>query len=569
MHKGIKYFTDNLNLFCLASVLLFCVVTFVFPVLYAGLPDGFDLSTDLHFASAFRDGMLGGNFSTRWANDNFGFGSVGIRFYPPLAFFALALGQILTNDWFLSILINLFAFLSLGSLGMYLLVREWAGPVPAMIAGMVYAVVPQHLMEIYNYFLYAEFAAWGIMPFCFLFVTRICREGKFHDVILFAISYSALILTHLPTTIIVSICLPIYVLALMDWKNYKTIFLQLSASIALTIAATSFYLIRIVKEFDWLAHNDQKWSTGYYDYSVWLFPNIIEPRKLYILELMSWLMDITTVLTLGLLIPALIYLFTSRADKINEPVRKIVLAATVTALFALFMLSKPSLVIWRHAEFLQRLQFPWRWLSILSVFAVIAFAFSVWQLFLRFQRAERFIVYSSLALIVAMMLFDITQIIIPSEPLPRAGFEKIDRELKAKPIFEGWWTKWAKRGAFDNRERVSARNRNVTVVKWESEAREFIVDKGEKVDLRVSTFYYPYWKATVNGKAAEINMDEHGSIIVPIQDEASTVHLYFEEPYVYTILKWLSVFTWFLFSFVIISRVRQTRLFLQRRSNYC
>jgi uncharacterized membrane protein len=297
----------------MAGVLVFCFVSFVGPILYYGLPNGFDLSTDLRFASAFRDEMVSGRFFPGWSNDNFGFGSVGVRFYPPIAFLALALGQIITNDWFSAILINLFLWMCLGCAGVYLFVREWGSPASAMVAGMVYAIVPQHLTEIYGYFLYAEFAAWGVMPFCFLFLARICRGGSWKEVFFLAIAYSALVLTHIPTTIIVTVCLPVYVLILLDWCQLKRIFLQLLVSAVLTLAATSFRWTTILNEFNWLAHNDPKWSTGKYGFNVWLFPNILETRKLYLLELVSWLTDITIVLTILLLIPSFVYLQTLKA----------------------------------------------------------------------------------------------------------------------------------------------------------------------------------------------------------------------------------------------------------------
>src|SRR5204863_1745759 len=108
-----------------------------------------------------------------------------------------------------------------------------------------------------------------IIPFCFLFVTRMCRKGTQFDVLLFALSYSLLILTHIPTTIIVSLCLPIYVLLVMDWRRYVNVFARLAVAIALTIAATSFRWITIVGEFNCLAHNVLKWVSGYFLYSKW------------------------------------------------------------------------------------------------------------------------------------------------------------------------------------------------------------------------------------------------------------------------------------------------------------
>lgn len=539
------------NFVCLSSVLLFCIVTFLVPILFWGLPDGFDLWTDLRFASAFSETLKNGGYFPVWANDNFGYGSIGIRFYPPLAFYGLALAHLATGDWFTAFCINLTFWMCLGCVGVYFFVRQWGTPVQAMAAGMIYAIVPQHLVELYTYFLYAEFAAWGITPFVFWFVTRVCRGKSWTDVFLFAISYSLLILTHIPTTIIVSICLPIYVLALMDWKRYGEIFSKLAIAVALTLTATSFSWIKIVTEFKWLAHNNPKWSTGKYGFSAWLFPNILIERSSYLQVLGSWLLDITIFLTIFLVIPGFIYLFISKTK--NDPGRKTIFAVTITATFAFFMLSKPSLFVWNSVEFLQKIQFPWRWLSILSLMGIIAFSLSIPRLIAAYRSFARFIVYPALVLIVAIVLFDITQVIVPMETVSQAKFDKADYELRSGPIFEGWWTVWAKEAAFENKEQASAGNRRVEIAKWNSTDREFTVHRGEPANLRVSTFYYPYWKAIVNGQEAKVEKDDNGVILIPVQGEISKVKLHFEEPPLYEIMVVFSQITWLFFLFFIFS----------------
>lgn len=554
MNREVSFLKDISNWFCLGVVLLFCIVTFLVPILLWGLPDGYDLWTDLRFASAFSETLKNGSYFPVWANDNFGYGSIGIRFYPPIAFYGLALAHLATGDWFIALCINLTAWMYLGCVGIYFFVREWGTPLQAMTAGMIYAIVPQHLVELYTYFLYAEFAAWGVTPFVFLFVTRVCHGNKWIDVCLFALSYSVLILTHIPTTIIVSICLPVYVLALMDWRRFRETITKLAVAIALTLMATSFSWIKIVTEFNWIAHNDPKWSTGKYGFSAWLFPNVLEERSNYLQVLGSWLLDITILLTIFLLIPAFIYLFISLKKSTNDSVRKVIIAVTTTAMFAFFMLSKPSLLIWNHAWFLQKIQFPWRWLSVLSLLGIIAFSLSIQKLIEINKKLIRWIIYPSLGLVVSMMMFNITQTIIPSEPIPQADFGEINKKLKSEPIFEGWWAVWAKAEAFENREKASIKNRQIEVTKWELLSKEFIVQSGDPTDMRVATFYYPYWRATVNDQVIKVDKNEFGVITIPLQSEVSHVKLYFEEPNQIRTATKISLLSWlFLFAIPIAS----------------
>ena len=546
------------NVICILFLLIFCFASFALPLL-SGLPSGFDMVTDIRFATELRDAMLTGHFFPGWANDNFGFGSIGIRFYPPLAFYLLALTEMFTADWFWALWANLFFWMLLGSVGIFFFVKEWGTPTQGLIAGVGYAIVPQHLSEVFQFFLFAEFAAWGVIPFCFLFVTRICRGGNWIDCILFSISYALLILIHIPTTIIVSLCFPVYVMAAMDWRNYFTVFTRLAVAIVLTVAATSFRWVTMIAEFNWLAHNDAKYSNGYFQYASWLFPNTLTSRNQFIYVMSSWLFDIAILMSVSLMIPAIIYLLKTRREPVSG-VRRIMIAAVCTTTFAFFMLSRPSQFVWDALPFLQKLQFPWRWLSMLSFAAVTAFALSVPRLLTALRGRERLVAYPATALIVTIILFNITQIIIPSEPIPFAEFNEVEKKVLEEPMFEGWWPVWADEGAFEKRELVIAGDRSVDVSKWESLDRTFTVQEGESGKVRVATFYYPHWKATVNDFPTTIEPDQEGAILIPTPAEYSKIRLSFEEPGPYKIAKGVSLVTWILLLVIAASFYRKKRI---------
>src|SRR5690242_9716985 len=127
----------NRNWFCLTVIFLFCFLSFSLPLLSYGLPSGFDMLTDIRFATAFRDAMSTGHFFPGWANDNLGFGSIGIRFYPPIAFYLLAFGEMATGSWFSAIWINLLFWMFMGSVGIYLFVKEWGTPMQGLMAALL------------------------------------------------------------------------------------------------------------------------------------------------------------------------------------------------------------------------------------------------------------------------------------------------------------------------------------------------------------------------------------------------------------------------------------------------
>src|SRR6185369_4568482 len=69
----------------------------------------------------------------------------------------------------------------------------------------------------------------------------------------------------------------------------------------------------------------------------------------------------------------------------------------------------------------------------------------------------------------------------------------------------------------------------------------FEVDEGSPGEARVATFYYPHWKATVNGKGKEVVKDEGGAIIIPLGAETSAVIVHWEGPFRNKVAVWVSV----------------------------
>jgi uncharacterized membrane protein len=528
----------------LAVILLFAYLSLVLPIQILGPPSALDMETDLRFASAFQEAFASGHLFPSWANDNFGYGSIGIRFYPPLSLFLLAITQLLTNDWFAALTANLYLWLVVGCLGIYTFVKEWGTPAQGLLAACLYTIVPQHVAEVFQAFAFAEYAAWAILPFCFLYVTRICREGTWKDTLLFAVSYSLLILTHIPTTVIASFCLPVYVLSVVNWRKFRQIFVLLISALGLSLLATAFRWVMLLNELAWVQHNSpENYRSGIYNFESWMFPNSMINHTFGFLEIAARIFDVTIILTLAFTIPAFIYLFTSSR---NKPIfnRKVLVASLITAVFSFFMLSKLSFYVWSNIVLLQKIQFPTRWLSVLSVFSIVSFSLTMPMLLRNFPRSPRLIIYPGLALIVAILLFNVSELIIPSAPLSAAQIAQIEVKMKTEPIWKSWWPIWAKDMALENSERVLAGSRGFEVTTWATESKEFTVKPGNAQSVVVKSFYYPFWKATVNGQPVEPGMDENGVMTISIPAESSRVRLDFQEPQMYDAANAISLVTW-------------------------
>ena len=532
------------NYFWLGMICFVCCATMLaFPLL--GIQDGYDISQHIRFAAAYQEAILNGSFIPVWADsDNLGFGSVGIRFYPPLADYLLAVTQIFTNDWYRSMEINSIFWMFPGCIGVYLWVKEFGSRTEAGFAGMLYAVVPYHVLQIYDFSLYSEFAASAILPFSFLFATKLVKGDNKWDIVGLAVSSSLLILTHLPSSLVGLSGLGVYSVLMIDWRSAAKQILKFAFAGVLAVSCSAFYLVRLITEINFVKHSSAEFSTGFYDHERHFFPLINHFGETYWLQYI-WVIDVVVLLTAALILPSLIAVIFAHASKIPGNTRKKVFVALVgTGMFSLFMLSSWSAFAWDHLPFLEKIQFPWRFLSLTSVIAAVSVVLIPAVAKTHFKRFRKPIAYSLTAIVLCVLFYDFTQTIIMAPHLSRDEFYNTVVNKPADDYCTCWWPTWASKNAFSDTNKVNAVGRSVDIQNWGSTTKDFTVGPGLSTDVRVATFFYPYWRAYLNGSQAAVKMDSDGVILIPISGETVNVHLYFEEPQIEIIARYIAIFSW-------------------------
>lgn len=537
---------------CMVLLLSACFLVIILPIYFGGLHSSGDLAVFLGFAEDFRSGLVSGDLFPGISDGKGGFGDLGIRFYPPLAPLLTAAIALLTHNMYDAIWIFILVCMFVGCLGVYLFVRDWGTPVQAACAGMLYAIVPFPLAKIYQFSLYAEFAAGSLIPFCFLFASRICRRRHWLDIVLFAVSFSLLILTHIPSTVFTAISLFVYVMFIMDWRNIWRIVTSLGVAAAAALLATSFYWINVLTEVSWLAHYKDEFSTGMYSFDSWLFPNSIPPGDVPVYYLPHFRnIDAMIVFSVLLIVPSVVLWMGRRSWSKNGGWR-IVLPVSFTALLALFMTTRASYFIWQVLPVLQKTQFPWRWLTVVSVLSTIAFVLSLPHLWREFPAFRTVIGVFVAGLVMLMIGFDIRQSFARPNIISRAEFQQMaNDEFSAR----AWLPIWADSKAYDMPDKVIANDRYVEIVAWERKERHINVADGAPMEMRVAAFYYPHWRATLNGQVVAVNKDENGVIVIPVGTGSADVHLDFEEPQLNRALCWLSMISWLALGLAMLTRV--------------
>lgn len=534
--------TEKFYLLVLAAVSFILML----PVLFNGIPYGYDLPHHYQCAMTFYEGFLNGDFYPSWSlNRNFGYGGMESRLYPPVSHYSLAVAYYFTGDWHIASWLIFLLFTFLGALAIYLWAKEYLPARQAVFAGCFYALAPYHLNQLYNTFFFAEFVGSAVLPFSFYFVSRVCRRGKTSDVIGLAISLAVLILTHLPLTVIGALCLAIYSLTLLKRENFFSQIAKLSVGVALGLAASSFFWTKVLLERDLMAKT-KIYADPWLDYR---FHFLLTPIQSFDGELLTRIYEtssfyydlmllVTVVLVVGCTIPFVIRL---KGKDFKMPGVWILFGASV------FLAIPLSRFVWDAFKPLQEVQFPWRWLAIVSITAPMLAAIYIDHFFEWFKTKNRPFALIIAGCILAFATYSASQVIRQAPYIEKREVASYLDNASTSIGFTFWWTNWTRQEAFDIKEQVVAENRAPQVQKWTATEKEFQISNGNAEKARVAVFYHPNWKATVNNTPATVEPDANGAVLISVPTTASNVKLQFEEPFAVAAGKKLTIAVWICF----------------------
>lgn len=532
--------TEKQTIFILGMLLLASVIV-VLPVAFSGVPTGSDMPQHFQFAITFLNSLQNGNLYPSLADaTNGGFGDVGIRFYPPLAYYVMVGFRCLAGNWFDASILTFTFWFFVSGVGMYYWCREYFSENASLAAAVVYICMPYHVNQIYNASTYAEFAASSILPFSFLFVTRVCRFGKTTDVIGLAVFYSILVLTHLPLTIIGSISLLIYsILTIEKNKAFQTL-IKLSTAVFLGLLMSSFYWVRMVGELNFVKHTAAQFTANDYDFHSNFLCSFLYKLFSEIDYRSSWFCDLMLLVSVSVFVPCALIFYKWSKEKRGQKL----LNVSVLFVFSIFIATPLSVVIWEKLPLLEKIQFPWRWLAITSITAAFFVAACYKGLLDLFHTKARPTALLTVGLIIVSVIFTFTRVIKPSNQMPREDFSIQTKYLLNSGSYECWWAVWTQKEAMTAGQKASATDRPAQIISWQPAERRIEFPAGNPTAARISTFYYPHWRATVNNQPAEVKSDDNGAIIIALPAEAADVKIWFQEPVPVRIASYLSIFIW-------------------------
>lgn len=339
------------------------------PLLLTTCPGGHDIYHHLIFSHHFSSQLLQGDLYPRWLGEmNGGFGSPTFFFYPPVPYYLTTLFAWVPEQGALGcspLSFSICLALILSGLTAYRWLREWSGRRMALLLALLYMVLPYHfLVDLYVRFSFAEFWSFVWMPLVLYYHRRI-GMGEPGAIPGLALSLALLIGTHLPTFLIF---MPVLIGAsLLPSPRLPLVsgYARYMLAMVLGIALAAIYWLPAMTTQDYVSMPSM--YVGFMHYSNAFLSSWPTPEHGWTFR--RYLM----VITVGTcLLGGLAWLWSRHQQ---PPATRLSsgywLLVALGALAMTLPLSKP---LWDLLPILQKIQFPWRFNTVLTLAVITLLA---------------------------------------------------------------------------------------------------------------------------------------------------------------------------------------------------
>jgi len=496
--------------------------------------------TDFH--QAIRDGAL----YPRWATDfALGYGYPVFILYSPLAFYVAEVFHLLGAGLTASVKATYTLAFILSGISMYAFAKRVLGSKAGILAALVYIYVPYHLVDIYVRSAFGEFCAFAFLPLVLLFFYELLTTREPRYLAWAALAYGATILTHVPTALTFTPLLGAYILCLLiaqggrEWRRWLRLGGLAAGAILLALAVSAIFLLPMLVERRYVVQ--EQWTSGSYDYAKHFvyFSQLLSPFWGYgyagegVADEMSFQLGaMAVVLALAGGVFAL-----SR----SSPAWGQILFFTLALLVLVVAMTPLAAPIWRVLPLAALLQFPWRLLS-LAAFAISFLAGSA-ALILE-EASERW--PPALAVLLLLVILGSYGYATPqhTEASPRAEepLAVIDFETFHPPDRVGM-TIWTQEQPQDSplvpqylageplvKAHPLTEGARVEMVRHGGASEEIKVTSPQEAEVEFYTYYFPGWRAYVDGQETAIYPTEpYGLIALRVRAGEHRVRLRFED----------------------------------------
>ncbi|WP_224982577.1 6-pyruvoyl-tetrahydropterin synthase-related protein [Geomonas agri] len=501
------------------------------PLVRQALPLAHDVGFHLFQADQFASSLHSGVILPRWVADaNMGYGSPNFVFYAPLSYYLTAALNLLSGSVQAAMIVTILLAFFISGIAMFHAAGRLCGREGALVAGILYQVLPYHLLDLYARCTLAELFAFTWFPLVFLFAHGVFSSDRKHlHAAGLSVTYAALILTHLVSGYIFTpVLLAFFVFEYLSHKKVRDATLAMTA-MAGGLGLASFYLVPVVFERKFV-HIDfiVRCFVGNFrdNFLFWLGH---APQGLHNFGAM---LHLATILDLVVFI-SLVAVLRGGAKEKEEGEHTFF---TLLFLVALFMTTPLSGPLWVALPGLATLQFPWRFLSLMEV----SLCFLAGKVVsggagcAGSGTRDKAVVYSLLTVLLVGGI-----IVAKSGSTIAAGYRgyPVAREYTPATVTE--------LDALLTKKTIKvetvAGTASSQVREWLPERRVLAANASTRAVVRVATSYYPGWIADIDGVAVPVGVETgSGAILIGVAPGNHLVTLRFVDTPLRAAAKYIS-----------------------------
>ena len=536
------------------------------PIFLQHFPNGHDSAWHYRWAGGFINAIAEGSLYPRWyAEANYGQGSPVFIYYPPLSIYAVAAFSTIATEPAEAMKLACWLALSLSGVTMYAFGRSFFSRVVSLLAAAFYMLAPYHLFDLYSRSALSEFWAFAWVPLLLHTARRTLLEGEARAVAYLAMSYALMLLTNVPIAFAITLALLIYAPCMT--RDLRRL-MRFAAGMMLGAGLAAIYAVPVAFERKYVSIER---ILGFYR-DLFLFgelgPVFAAPvaapgsgTELFLIN-SDWI-------ALGLLILfALASLLIWNKRRLYEHGRfdaRARRAIWLITAFSLLMTIRISLPIWEMIPGISVLQFPTRWLLIVSagVSLLVAASASI----LPRSGKLRFIYAGALASAIVFNL-TISALTVARTPLNDRWYK--GRQLSnidTREYHPVWWDGERHDELEESPFIVSSGDASVSAIDDSGTRQSYEVSARTESALRFRTLYFPGWVARADGKVIGIEPSEKGNILLTIEPGEHTLTLSFEDTWPRRAGKLLSAISLMIWLAILLQPVfRAGPLSLKRKS---